>query len=398
MSYYSWSGIKVPFWVAWGGSKGYNVCVSRTKNAECGVDAIGTKGNDSITGTWFNDKLFGGDGNDTLKGLAGNDYLDGGKGADTMIGGWGDDVYVVDDECDVVSECLWQGNDTVISYIDYTLGNHVENLVAAGDKTLTLNGNNLDNIISGNAADNVINGGGGNDKLYGGDGCDTLNGGEGCDVLYGEHGDDKLSGGAGADKLYGGEGNDWLDGGSGNDVLYGGAGDDILIGGGGRDALYGEDGDDNLYGSNDADCLDGGNGCDVLDGGYGNDWLNGGAGGDTYIYGKNYGHDTIVDCGDPCDTDRIEFKSDICLTDLCFTASHGNLIISAGKGDSITVKNWFHGEQNQIEMLSFNSNDISVSNEQINAAFNHSSYGASVSGASLAAMVQEQAAQTAAVI
>ena len=50
MSYYSWSGIKVPFWGAWGGSKCYNVCVSRTKNAECGVDAIGTKGNDSITG------------------------------------------------------------------------------------------------------------------------------------------------------------------------------------------------------------------------------------------------------------------------------------------------------------------------------------------------------------
>ena len=137
---------------------------------------------------------------------------------------------------------------------------------------------------------------------------------------------------------------------------------------------------------------------DWLDGGSGNDVLYGGAGGDTYIYGKNYGHDTIVDCGDPCDTDRIEFKSDICLTDLCFTASHGNLIISAGKGDSITVKNWFYGEQNQIEMLSFNSNDISVSNEQNNAAFNHSSYGASVSGASLAAMVQEQAAQTAAVI
>ena len=46
---------------------------------------------------------------------------------------------------------------------------------------------------------------------------------------------------------------------------------------------------------------------DWLDGGSGNDVLYGGAGGDTYIYGKNYGHDTIVDCGDPCDTDRIEF-------------------------------------------------------------------------------------------
>ena len=66
-----------------------------------------------------------------------------------MIGGIGNDTYVVDDECDVVSECLWQGNDTVISYIDYTLGNHVENLVAAGDKALTLNGNNLDNVIKG---------------------------------------------------------------------------------------------------------------------------------------------------------------------------------------------------------------------------------------------------------
>ncbi len=391
MFYHLWSGIKTPFWGDWAGGKSYNVCVTRTRNAECGVDAVGTKGNDSIIGTWFNDKLFGGDGKDTLKGLAGNDYLDGGKGADIMIGGIGNDTYVVDDECDVVSECLWQGNDTVISYIDYTLGNHVENLVAAGDKALTLNGNNLDNVINGNAADNVINGGGGNDKLYGGDGCDTLDGGAGCDVLYGEAGDDKLSGGAGADKLYGGDGNDWLDGGSGNDVLYGGAGDDILIGGGGRDALYGEDGNDNLYGSNDADCLDGGNGCDLLDGGYGNDWLNGGAGGDTYVFGKGYGHDTIVDCGDPCDADNIEFKSDISLSDLCFSYNCGNLVIDAGKGDSITVKNWFGGEQNQIESLCFDDG-TSLSNCDINAAFEQCGYGA-FSGASLAAMAQEQAAQ-----
>ena len=396
--------INAPLWGHWAGGKNYNICVPNkvqtTKNADCGVDVIGTKGNDKITGTWFNDKLFGGDGNDTLKGLAGNDYLDGGKGADIMIGGIGNDTYVVDNECDQVVECLWQGNDTVISSINYTLGANVENLTAAGDAALTLTGNNLDNIIIGNAADNIIDGKGGNDTLYGGDGNDTLYGGDGndtiyggdgCDTLYGECGDDKLYGGNGADVLYGGDGDDYLDGGMGNDVLYGGDGHDILVGGGGRDSLHGGNGNDNLFGSNDADCLYGDAGCDILDGGYGNDYLNGGTGGDTYVFGKGYGHDTIEDCGDPCDTDTIEFKSDITLSSLCFTESCNDLIITGSHGDQITVKDWFSSANNQIEVLSFNDGCLTVSNSQINAAFEASCYGP-VSGSSLAGQVQDQAA------
>jgi Ca2+-binding RTX toxin-like protein len=64
-------------------------------------------------------------------------------------------------------------------------------------------------------------------------------------------------------------------GGSGNDVLTGDAGANVLDGGLGNDTL------------------NGGGGADTLIGGAGNDSMTGGAGNDTFVFGVDFGNDTI---------------------------------------------------------------------------------------------------------
>ena len=48
-------------------------------------------GNDTITGTAFDDVVTSGDGNGTVTGLAGDDVLTGGDGNNIITGGLGDD-------------------------------------------------------------------------------------------------------------------------------------------------------------------------------------------------------------------------------------------------------------------------------------------------------------------
>jgi Ca2+-binding RTX toxin-like protein len=190
---------------------------------------------DSVFGLAGNDKLTGGLGNDTLDGGAGNDTLDGGAGNDSMSGGLGDDSYTVDASSDVVTEAINQGHDTVLSSVDYSLSDNVEDLTLTGTTAGNGTGNNLDNLLIGNAANN---------NLYGGDGLDQLNGEAGDDYLYGQGGNDLLNGG---------DGTDWLVGDLGDDIISGGAGNDRLIGGLGNDTLIGEQGRDRLTGGADAD-------------------------------------------------------------------------------------------------------------------------------------------------
>src|SRR5690606_29524444 len=89
-------------------------------------------GDDRIEGRGGNDTLLGGGGADVLAGLSGDDVLDGGEGADNLSGGAGNDLYYVDNAGDAVTELSGGGNDRVQSQIDYTLGNHVENLTLKG--------------------------------------------------------------------------------------------------------------------------------------------------------------------------------------------------------------------------------------------------------------------------
>ncbi|MDT8326270.1 MAG: heparin lyase I family protein [Roseovarius sp.] len=194
----------------------------------------GTSGDDEIIankiGFWENE---------VLNGLDGNDTLDGGFGADTMNGGAGNDFYVVNDAGDVVNERsggVDQGGiDQVRSYVTYTLGADLENLILWDVDDVDGTGNAKDNTIQGNTGNNVLNGQAGNDSLLGDLGDDEVNGGDGNDKVFGSGGNDTVRGDAGNDEVYGEDGDDSLEGGAGNDTLEGGAGSDTMVGGTGDD-------------------------------------------------------------------------------------------------------------------------------------------------------------------
>ncbi|MBN6710166.1 Ig-like domain-containing protein [Haemophilus haemoglobinophilus] len=135
---------------------------------------IGSDFDDTLTGNNANNTIYGGKGNDTINGGGGNDYLDGGLGADSLSGGVGNDIYVVNESEDTVHENADEGNDSVHSYINYTLKDNVENLYLFGSENLTATGNSLNNIIVGNSSDNLLDGKEGTDTLTGGKGKDTF--------------------------------------------------------------------------------------------------------------------------------------------------------------------------------------------------------------------------------
>jgi hypothetical protein len=72
-------------------------------NASPGKTITGGDGNDTITGTAFDDRINGGNGNDTVTGGPGNDVIEGGNGNDTLTGSAGNDL-VTD---------IGDGNDTI---------------------------------------------------------------------------------------------------------------------------------------------------------------------------------------------------------------------------------------------------------------------------------------------
>lgn len=77
--------------------------------------------------------------------------------------------------------------------------------------------------------DDTVNGSQVNDIISSGWGNDSLKGNAGNDFLNSEDGNDTLLGGTGNDSLYGGAGNDSLNGESGFDYLVGGIGNDTYI-------------------------------------------------------------------------------------------------------------------------------------------------------------------------
>ena len=163
----------------------------------------GGQGSDTLIGGAGDDRLYGREGDDSLVGGDDQDTLDGGTGADIMIGGRGSDTYYVDNIGDQVIELPntgagptydFQGFDTVISTVDFSLKDHanIEKLIMIGVQT-RIEGNDLDNLLIGNDQNNVIEGYAGNDTLDGGAGDDTLDGGAGADRLIGGAGNDTAS-------------------------------------------------------------------------------------------------------------------------------------------------------------------------------------------------------------
>lgn len=156
------------------------------------IPPLGTSGNDTITGTERIDILYGLDGDDLLIGLENDDRLDGGAGSDTMHGGLGDDTYFVDNAGDIVVEGANQGNDLVVSQINFVLPDNVEGLILAGvpfgtPQATSGTGNELANEIFGNDGDNTLTGLEGDDLFEGSGGDDTIYGGDGVDTArYGD--------------------------------------------------------------------------------------------------------------------------------------------------------------------------------------------------------------------
>jgi Ca2+-binding RTX toxin-like protein len=148
---------------------------------------------------------------------------------------------------------------------------------------------NFGDELDGGAGNDLIFGATGHDTVYGGEGLDSIYSGSGNDTVYGDAGSDEVYGGSGNDRLYGGEDDDFLIGERGNDRSEGGNGHDRLSDESGTDSLYGGDGDDWLSTVNNNYALD--LGLDWLDGGAGNDELESGDGNATLLGGL--GDDTL---------------------------------------------------------------------------------------------------------
>jgi Ca2+-binding RTX toxin-like protein len=238
------------------------------------LNGAGNDGNNTITGNT---------GNNTLMGGAGNDVLSGGGGIDLLFGGAGNDTYTVNDSLVSITEYANEGVDTVKSAINYTLGDHLENLTLTGTAANGF-GNALNNILTGNTLDNLLEGYGGDDTLQGNAANDVLQGGEGNDSV-------KDSGG-----------NNLLTGGAGNDALTAGAGNDVLIGGAG------------------------------------NDTLTTGAGADLIAFNRGDGQDTVIASTGKDNTISL---AGIRYADLLFKKSGNNLILVTGINEQITLKDWY---------------------------------------------------------
>jgi Ca2+-binding RTX toxin-like protein len=248
------------------------------------------------------------------------------------------------------------GIDTVISHVDYRLGDGLENLTLQGTAVIGY-GNGLYNTLKGNALDNTLYGGAGNDQLYGDSGNDKLYGGSGNDKLYGGNGNDQLSASSGNDTLYGGANNDRLQGDAGNDTLYGGSGSDTLYGGLGDDKLQGDSSNDALYG---------GDGNDQLNGGIGQDRLYGGTGADEYGFARGHGQDIINDLDQNANvTDLLRYyTADVTYDQLWFSKSNQDLVVSIiGTTDSVTIQQWFSSTAQQIEHFSVHAGQSLDSND-----------------------------------
>ncbi len=157
------------------------------------LNATGNALDNVLTGNSADNAIIALDGDDTLLGLIGNDYLnggegndhiDGGAGADEMRGGRGTDKFYVDDPGDTVLELKSQGNDTVYASVNFTLGDHLENLIYTGTEDWTGTGNDRPNDIFGGDGNDVISTHAHKDDLTGGLGADTLSGGADRDYFH----------------------------------------------------------------------------------------------------------------------------------------------------------------------------------------------------------------------
>lgn len=302
----------------------------------------GTTGDDTYTGTEFDDYINGLLGNDTLYGVGGNDTIVGSYGTDSLYGGGGNDVLEGGRDADFIDGgrgsdtmwCYYAGASVLADLLKGTISGgettgdtfvSIENLTGSYDYSNELYGDIRINTLIGGVAGDLLVGRGGNDILYGWRGADRMYGGAGNDMLYDDRPD--LSAGTEADILNGGAGIDYMAGGQGDDTYYVdetgdtvaegyNAGNDRIIstatysmpdnteilvlkgtgnidgtGNGDSNTILGNSGNNTLGGGAGNDSLRGSDGADTLNGGLGKDKLFGGADSDVFAF------DSVNDSG-----------------------------------------------------------------------------------------------------
>jgi len=378
-----------------------------------GSDLIdGGAGNDYLVGHAGDDRITGGEGDDTLYGDAGltqiplewhgNDDLSGGDGNDTLYGHGGDDTLRGDDGDDAIYGD--QGNDLIYGGVG-------ADVLSGGDDSDRIYGEDGDDRLDGDAGNDLLDGGSGADELVGYTGDDTLIGGSGDDALYAGIGNDVLFGGSGDDLLQGYDGDDFLSGGTGNDGVVGGAGNDRYVYslGDGVDIFADSSGVDTVYFGpgielssaavflsngylafqfNPTDVLyiqdnaveryvfadgvvltpdqilehatwiGGGSGNDFITGtdtddvfllGPGDDQFTGRGGDDVYLFNPGDGHDVIDDVRGSLDA--LVLGQGIEPANMIVSQQGLDLRIDFSAADSITIRNWFVGQQ--VEVFDF---------------------------------------------
>jgi Ca2+-binding RTX toxin-like protein len=311
----------------------------------------------NLSGNGFNNTITGGAGNDTIDGLA---------GADSMVGLAGDDIYYVDNAGDVVTEAVASGYDQVVSTIDYTLPDNVENLYLSGS-ALNGTGNAENNYLAGTSANNSLSGAGGNDVLDGYGGNDTMSGGIGDDVFYVDSSADVVieNGAEGTDWVYS-SANYTLTANVENLYVYSGttgvgnADANLIQGGSVANTLNGAGGNDTIYGYEGNDSIDGGTGDDSLIGGTGDDYYYVDSAADVVSEGVGEGTDIIFSSAtsytvSDSDVEYLVMNGATLGVTYYGYGNSSNNVIDSNSG--VAVKNYIAGYEGNDSMYGYGGED-----------------------------------------
>ena len=111
-------------------------------------------------------------------------------------------------------------------------------------------------------------------------------------------------------------------------------------GGAGDDVIWGANGGSNLFGDAGNDRIAGGTGDDLIAGGSGNDTLTGCGGNDTFVFGENWGADTVEQSAEGSVTLWFESGSDANwnAATLTYTDGGNSVVVSGVTADQVTLK------------------------------------------------------------
>lgn len=267
---------------------------------------------DNLSGTTFDDAIDGGAGDDMIQGMEGRDTLYGDTGRDSLDGGAGSDTYLFgrgDEQDMVISGSTWSepGSADVLQ-----LGRGIN----MADVDVLQQGSDLMLSIRGTSDSVRVLG------YFNASPMDAMS----IRFADGSHWDAR----AVMSKLS-----------QQNDFLGGSPEGDALVGGNGNDFLSGQDGDDTLYGGRGTDTMDGGQGAD------------------TYFFGRGDGQDRILAYSQDAAGDKLQFASDIDVTDVeAFKDGSDLLIHVRNTSDSVRLVGYFNQWQVERPLVHFASGAV----------------------------------------